>query len=70
MTWIERLHELRRLKNNYLMFICLSDIEQVSDDFSIEISRVCVEISIIEEMSVEEAQAKIKFKTITIKSKI
>ena len=71
MTHIDRLHELRTLKRNYLEFICFdSELKEVSDSFNQEIGNVSVEIAKIEEMSVEEAQAKIKFKTITIKSKI
>ncbi len=71
MNWIDRLHELRKLKREYLMFICLDEeIKDVPDEFSREISNVAIEISEIENMPTIEAQQKIKFKTIEIKSRL
>lgn len=70
MTWIDKLQELKKLKRNYLLFICLDDMEDVPESLANEVSSICVQIDKIESMPMSNASQEIKTKLITFESKL
>ncbi len=71
MTYKNKLLGLKKLKKNYLDYICFADdLKDISNEFSDEISRVCVEIQRIESMPIAVFEQKIKYLTKHYKSKL
>lgn len=68
MNWIDRLSELLKQKKEYSRFIASGHCQDTMKLID-EIGDLSVEIHKIRNMSVEESENKIKFKTIKIESK-